>query len=56
MLSVQEAYIPTKPASYGTNIEFTPEMDPSWLALAPQGIAQLDQIGASRVIFHPNGL
>jgi len=51
--SVQEAYIPTKSASYGTYVEFTPEMDPSWLALAPQGIAQLDQIGASRVIFSP---
>ncbi|MBW6465062.1 MAG: hypothetical protein K0B06_00980 [Brevefilum sp.] len=51
--SVQEAYTPTKPASYGTYIEFTPEMDPSWLALFPQGIAQLDQINASRVIFSP---
>jgi hypothetical protein len=51
--SVQEAYIPSKPASYGTYIEFTPEIDPSWLALISQGIAQLDQIGASRVIFSP---
>jgi hypothetical protein len=51
--SVQEAYIPTKPASYGTFIEFTQIMDPSWLSLFPQGIAQLDEIGASRVIFSP---
>jgi hypothetical protein len=51
--SVQEAYIPTKPVPYGTYIEFTPVMDPSWLALFPQGIAQLDQTGVSRVIFSP---
>jgi hypothetical protein len=51
--SVQEAYIPSKPVSYGTCVEFTPDMDPSWLALISQGFTQLSQIGASRVIFSP---
>lgn len=51
--SVQDAYIPLKPASYGTFIELTPEMNPSWMTYAPQGIATLNQIGVETVIFTP---
>ncbi|MFU8825912.1 MAG: glycoside hydrolase family 113 [Brevefilum sp.] len=51
--SVQNAYIPVKPANYGTIIELTPEMDPAWLAHAPQAIANLSQMGVDTIIFSP---
>lgn len=50
---VYDAYIPLKPATYSTSIELTPEMNPSWLANAPDGIAALDDFGADIVIFSP---
>ena len=51
--TVQNAYIPIKPANYGTIIELTPEMDPSWLVHAPQTIASLSQLGVGTIIFSP---
>ncbi len=49
-----ESYVPIKSSSFRKMIEFTPEMDPSWLALVPQNIGSIDQLGANTVIFSPS--
>lgn len=51
--TVIESYIPQKTPSYQTMLELTPEMDPSWLILFPQGITSVDQMGANSVIISP---
>jgi hypothetical protein len=50
---VQDAYVPPKPLSYQRMIELTPQMDPSWLAYAPAGIAALSGSGVDTVILAP---
>ena len=50
---LQEAYIPIKPSTFSTIIELTSETNPSWLAYAPQAMANLKQIGADTLIFSP---
>ena len=47
------ASIPVKDASYLTQIELTPEMDPTWRTYAPIGISTLAEIGANSVQFTP---
>ena len=54
--AIQDAYIPIKPPNYGTFVELTPEMDPSWLVQAAQGIATIEEIGADTAIFSPQWL
>lgn len=47
------ASIPVKDAAYLTQIELTPEMDPTWRTYAPIGISTLAEIGANSVQFTP---
>ncbi len=51
--SVMEAFVPQKPSQYGTMMEMTPEMNPSWQILAPSGISNLSDIHLDTIIFSP---
>lgn len=47
------ANIPAKGSAYLTQIELSPEMDPTWRVYAPIGIDSVTEIGANAVQFTP---
>lgn len=51
--TVIETYVPIKMPSFHTIIELTPEMNTSWNAFAPAGIADIGGLNASRVVISP---
>jgi len=51
--TVIETYVPIKLPSYQTIIELTPEMNTSWNAFAPAGIADIGELNADRVVISP---
>ena len=52
-VSVQQAFIPSKPPQYTQMIELTPNMDPAWITYAPRNLRALDEAGADTIIFSP---
>ena len=47
------ANVPPKDSAYRTQIELTPEMDPTWRVYAPIGISEIAEIDANAIQFTP---
>ena len=52
-VEVVAANIPPKDSAYLTQIELSPEMDPTWQVYAPIGVSEIAEIGANAVQFAP---
>lgn len=52
-VEVVAANVPPKDRAYLTQIELSPEMDPTWQVYAPIGISEIAEIGANAVQFAP---